>query len=157
MTGSKTALVLTLSVLGGAVVLAQAPAAGQAMFGNTYSRNMVSDEKGLPADFDVKTGKNLRWWADVGSQAYAGPVVLGGKVFVGTNNDGKRNPKLGADRGVLMAFDEKSGDFLWQMTHEKLPAGRVNDWPQQGICSTPLSRSWSRLPTSCRWPPARDG
>ncbi len=24
------------------------------------------------------------------------------------------------------------------MTHEKLPAGRVNDWPQQGICSTPF-------------------
>jgi outer membrane protein assembly factor BamB len=23
------------------------------------------------------------------------------------------------------------------MTHEKLPAGRVNDWPQQGVCSTP--------------------
>ena len=24
-----------------------------------------------------------------------------------------------------------------QSTHTKLPAGRVNDWPQQGICSTP--------------------
>ncbi len=24
------------------------------------------------------------------------------------------------------------------MTHEKLSAGRVNDWPQQGICSTPF-------------------
>ena len=30
-----------------------------------------------------------------------------------------------------------NGEFLWQMTHEKLPAGRVNDWPQQGVCSTP--------------------
>ena len=55
---------------------------------------MVSDEKGLPADWDVKTGKNVKWWADVGSQAYAGPTVLGGKVFVGTNNDGHRNPKI---------------------------------------------------------------
>ena len=62
------------------------------MFGNTFSRNMVSDEKGLPADWDVKTGANVKWWADVGSQAYAGPSVAGGKVFVGTNNDGLRNP-----------------------------------------------------------------
>jgi outer membrane protein assembly factor BamB len=109
----------------------------RAMFGNTYARNMVSAEKGLPADWDVKTGKNVKWWADVGSQAYAGPVVLGGQVYVGTNNEGLRNPKLTKDRGVVMAFAEKDGEFLWQMTHEKLPAGRVNDWPQQGICSTP--------------------
>ena len=57
-------------------------------------RNMVSAEKGLPAAWDIKTGKNVKWWADVGSQTYAGPVVLGGQVFVGTNNDGLRNPKL---------------------------------------------------------------
>lgn len=110
----------------------------RAMFGNTFDRNMVSAEKGLPASWDVKTGKNVKWWADVGSQAYAGPVTLGGRVFVGTNNDGLRNPKLTKDRGVVMAFDARTGDFLWQMTHEKLPAGRVNDWPQQGICSTPF-------------------
>ena len=115
------------------------------MFGNTYDRNMVSAETGLPAAWDIKTGKNVKWWADVGSQAYAGPVVLGGKVFVGTNNDGLRNPKLTRDRGVVMAFKSDTGDFLWQMTHEKLPAGRVNDWPQQGVCSTPYvegNRLW---------------
>ncbi|HEX9189789.1 MAG TPA: PQQ-binding-like beta-propeller repeat protein [Vicinamibacteria bacterium] len=110
----------------------------RAMFGTTFSRNMVSDEKGLPADWDVRTGRNVKWWADVGSQAYAGPVAAGGKVFVGTNNDGLRNPALPNDRGVVMAFAEATGEFLWQMTHEKLTAGRVNDWPQQGVCSTPF-------------------
>jgi outer membrane protein assembly factor BamB len=138
MTRFKTAVLLGLPALGAAAALAQAPAAVEkAMFGNSYARNMVSDEKGLPADFDVKTGKNVKWWADVGSQAYAGPTLLGGKVFVGTNNDGHRNAKLKGDRGVIMAFEADAGAFLWQMTHEKLPAGRVNDWPQQGICSTP--------------------
>ncbi len=29
------------------------------------------------------------------------------------------------------------GRFLWQAVHEKLPQGKVNDWPLQGICSTP--------------------
>ena len=31
-----------------------------------------------------------------------------------------------------------SGDFLWQLTCDKLPSGRVNDWPLQGICSAPF-------------------
>jgi len=124
--------------------------AASAMFGNTFERNMVSAETGLPGEWDVKTGKNVKWWADVGSQAYAGPVVLGGKVFVGTNNDGFRNPKLTKDRGVIMAFGLKDGAFLWQMTHEKLPQGRVNDWPQQGICSTPFAEGKRLYYTSNR-------
>jgi len=133
------ALLLAL-LAASAVTLAPAARAAveRGMFGNTFSRNMVSDEKGLPADWDVKTGRNVSWWADVGSQAYAGPVVAGGKVFVGTNNDGLRNPALPGDRGVVMAFAEATGEFLWQKTHEKLTSGRVNDWPQQGICSTPF-------------------
>jgi outer membrane protein assembly factor BamB len=123
----------------GAALLSGAPAAVErAMFGNTFSRNMVSEEVGLPADWDVKTGRNVKWWADVGSQAYAGPVVAGGKVFVGTNNDGLRNPALPNDRGVVMAFAEATGEFLWQMTHEKLASGKANDWPEQGVCSTPF-------------------
>ena len=36
-----------------------------------------------------------------------------------------------------MCFNEKDGEFIWQKVHDKLKAGRVWDWPQQGICSTP--------------------
>jgi len=28
-----------------------------------------------------------------------------------------------------MAFDENTGEFLWQQTHEKLPAGRATTGP----------------------------
>ena len=137
MIAKHTLLVVAASV--GAVSLVAAPAGVErTMFGGTLDRNMVSAEKGLPADWDVKTGRNVKWWSDVGTQAYAGPVTLGGKIFVGTNNEGRRNPKLDKDRGVVMAFDVKTGEFLWQMTHEKLTAGRVNDWPLQGVCSTPF-------------------
>ena len=38
---------------------------------------------------------------------------------------------------MIAAFNESDGKFLWQSTHTKLTTGRVNDWPQQGICSTP--------------------
>ena len=107
------------------------------MFGGTPARNMASPEKGLPSRWDPETGLNVKWTADLGSQSYGGPVVAGGKVFVGTNNEGHRNPKVTGDRGVLMAFRASDGQFLWQSPHEKLTAGKVNDWPLQGICSTP--------------------
>jgi hypothetical protein len=37
-----------------------------------------------------------------------------------------------------MAFRESDGEFLWQATSEKLTSGRANDWPFQGIASSPL-------------------
>jgi outer membrane protein assembly factor BamB len=110
----------------------------RAMFGSYPNRNMVSDETGLPAKWDVKTGSNLKWSQPAGSQTYAGPVVADGKVFVGTNNEGLRDPKIKGDKGVVMAFRAADGEFLWQMVTDKLSSGRVNDWPQQGVCSTPF-------------------
>ena len=68
----------------------------------------------------------------------ATPVVSGGMVFVGTNNELLRDPKQGGDRGVLMAFRESNGEFLWQHTHAKLESGRANDWPFQGVASSAL-------------------
>ena len=108
--------------------------AQESMWGFTPGRNLATTATGIPAKWDPESPK---WVAELGAQTYAGPIVHGGKVFVGTNNQSMKNPKLGGDRGVIMAFNEADGAFLWQMTHTKLPAGRVNDWPQQGICSTP--------------------
>ena len=99
-----------------------------ALWGGTLSRNMVSDEKNVPVSWDLETGENIKWTAELGSQSYAGPLIVGGKVFVGTNNKALRNPKLTGDRGVIKAFNESDGEFLWQATHTKLTSGRVNDW-----------------------------
>ncbi|MDA2925678.1 PQQ-binding-like beta-propeller repeat protein [Acidobacteria bacterium AH-259-G07] len=120
-----------------AVAAADTDKVERAMFGGSPSRNMASDEKDLPNKWDPDTGVNIKWKVALGSQSYAGPVIAGGKVFVGTNNEGLRNPKLAGDRGVLMAFRESDGKFLWQAAHPKLAAGRVHDWPLQGVCSTP--------------------
>jgi outer membrane protein assembly factor BamB len=110
------------------------------MFGGDATRNMVNlVEKNPPTDWSVKKGKekNLKWVARLGSRAYGGPIVADGKVFVGTNNDAPRNPEIVGDKGNLMCFDQATGKFLWQAVHDKLEAGRVNDWPKEGICSTP--------------------
>lgn len=122
------------------------------MFGGTSSRNMVSREKGGPTDWDVKTGRNIKWVADLGSTSHGTPVVSGGRVFAGTNNEGHRDPANTVDGGVEMAFDEVTGKFLWQKFYPKLPTGRVNDWPGIGICATvhrigsalALHQHWSR-------------
>lgn len=123
-----------------ALALAALPSASGAdwpMWGANGSRNMVSSESGIPSTWDLKTKANIKWIAEVGSQSYGNPVVAEGKVFVGTNNELLRDPDQGGDRGVVMAFNEEDGAFLWQMTHTKLQAGRVNDWPEQGVCSSP--------------------
>ena len=108
------------------------------MWGGTPERNMISSIKGLPSTWDVAKKTNVKWVATLGSQSYGNPVVAGGQVYAGTNNEGLRDPKQGGDRGVLMCFRESDGEFLWQHTSEKLAAGRVNDWPYQGVCSSPI-------------------
>ena len=109
-------------------------------WGGSPERNNTPPTGPLPTKFDVKTGKNIRWSMSLGSETYGNPVVANNKVFVGTNNGNgyiKRYPAT-VDLGVLLCFDEKDGKFLWQHSSEKLPTGRVHDWPNQGICCAPL-------------------
>jgi outer membrane protein assembly factor BamB len=132
----RIALVLVLALL---TVSASDPGGGDwPMWGGTPDRNMVSKMTGLPTTWDVKTKQGVKWVAELGSQTYGNPVVSKGTVLVGTNNEKLYDPKQGGDRGVLLAFRESDGAFLWQITHEKLSSGRVNDWPFQGVCSSPL-------------------
>jgi outer membrane protein assembly factor BamB len=99
---------------------------------------MVSTMKNVPTTWDIKSKKNIKWRADLGSQSYGNPVIAGGKIFVGTNNENPRNPAIKGDKGILMCFREADGKFMWQAVSDKLAAGRVNDWPYQGVCSSPL-------------------
>jgi outer membrane protein assembly factor BamB len=109
------------------------------LFGGSVSRNMVNTiERGMPTEWDLKDKKHVRWVADLGSKSYGGPIVADGKVFIGTNNEKPRDPKIKGDKGIVMCFDEQTGKFLWQHVHDKLPSGLVNDWPREGICSSPV-------------------
>jgi len=118
--------------------------------GNDPGRNMYSAAKGMPDSFDpgkVKSGteeidlattKNVKWAVKLGSQSYGNPVVAGGKVFVGTNNESPRDKRHVGDRSVMMAFDEKTGAYLWQLIVPKLKSGKVNDWENLGMLAAPL-------------------
>ena len=93
--------------------------------GNDPSRNMYSPARGLPETFDpgkvkagtdeidVATTKNVKWVAKLGSQSYGNVTVAGGKAFIGTNNENRRDSQHKGDRSILMCLDENTGQFLW--------------------------------------------
>jgi outer membrane protein assembly factor BamB len=119
--------------------IASLPLASQdwPMWGGTAQRNMTSAMKNLPEFWDVKSGKNIKWKVQIGLTSYGNPVVAGGKIFLGTNNENPKNPEITGDRGVLMCFRESDGKFLWQAVTDKLDSGWENDFPEQGVCSSP--------------------
>lgn len=117
--------------------------------GNDPGRNMFSPAKGLPERFepgkfkrgteeiDLSTTKNVKAVMKLGSQSYGNVTVAGGRIYVGTNNDSPRDPKFQGDRSILMVFDEKTSEFLWQLVIPKLASGKVNDWENLGLLSSP--------------------
>src|SRR2546423_8565581 len=64
----------------------------QPQWGQAWSRNMISAEKNLPAVFDPKSGRNIKWSAALGTETHSTPVVAGGRVYIGTNNGQPRDP-----------------------------------------------------------------
>jgi outer membrane protein assembly factor BamB len=112
-----------------------ARAADQPQWGHAWSRNMVSEEKDLPDSFDPRTGRNIKWSAQIGTETHSTAVVSGGRVYIGTNNGEPRDPKHQGDRGVLMCFEEKTGKFLWQLVVPKREEDPYFDWPKCGISS----------------------
>jgi outer membrane protein assembly factor BamB len=107
----------------------------QPQWGERFSRNMVSSERNLPAAFDITNGLNLKWKVALGTATYSTPVISGGKVLIGTNNERPRDPRNKGDRGVVMCFDEKDGRFLWQLAVPKITNSMFWDWPRAGTCS----------------------
>src|SRR5687767_2552103 len=91
-----------------------APAADWPMLGRNQTRNAVSDERNAPIEWDLKTGRNIKWRAQLGSLAMSEPVVAGGLIWISTNNDLPRNAAQKGPAGVLMCFRERDGAFLYQ-------------------------------------------
>jgi len=125
------ARLLAVAVVPGAI----AAAADRPQWGQRYSRNMISEETGLPETFDPASGKNVRWSVPLGTESYATPVVARGKVLIGANNGDPRDPKHQGDRGVLLCLNEDDGSLCWQLVVPKLEGDIYLDWPNAGMCS----------------------
>src|SRR4051812_38138598 len=90
---SVLALVVVLGIFAGLRMSAAEPGATTEtaakhdwpMFGGTPQRNMVNTvDKNVPITWNVTEGaqKNVKWVAQLGTQAYLPPAIAGGKVFV---------------------------------------------------------------------------
>jgi outer membrane protein assembly factor BamB len=120
-----------------------AAAADWPIGGRDASRNPVTPEAGAPVDWQVKTdeaaARNVRWSARLGTRANGGPVVSGGLVWVGTNNDDPLDPKVTDDRAVLACFRAADGKFLYQYASPRLADPLdFGDWPHQSQSGSPL-------------------
>lgn len=122
-------------VLGAPVIFPQA--ADQPQWGQAWTRNMVSSERGLPSDFDPVSGRNVRWSAPLGTESYGSPIIAKGRVYIGTNNGDPRDPRHQGDRGVLLCLDERDGSLLWQLVCPKREEDPYLDWPKSGLSSPP--------------------
>jgi outer membrane protein assembly factor BamB len=110
------------------------------MFGGSPARNLVNTTaKNIATTWDVTPGKekNIKWKVDIGNRCFSQPVCANGKVYVATNNARPRDPKAKGFLAVLMCFDEKTGAFLWQNTHEMPPPKVLQQAKEDGLCSTP--------------------
>jgi outer membrane protein assembly factor BamB len=130
-------------------------AADWPQWGGQNCRNMVASEKGLPASFepgkkktdgsgiDLKTTRNVRWVAKLGTETYTSPVISGGRVFIATNDQSLKDPRFEpTGGGLLMCLDETSGALRWQLVVPRLPkSAKFRKFPVRkwdlGIVSTP--------------------
>src|SRR5262245_25081451 len=82
------------------------------MLGGSPSRHMANPAaRNVPTEWSVEEGKprNVKWAAKLGTVAYGCPAIVGGRVFIGTNNGNPRNEKIQTDKGIMMCFEEATG------------------------------------------------
>jgi len=120
--------ILRNSILAGTLLAVSAQAADWPVWGRNASRNMASDEKGAPTEWDIgqmdenevvdmNSTRDVKWVAKIGSQAYGNVTVGNGKVLIGTNNESPRDPKKKGDRGVVYCFNEKNRSLRMATHH----------------------------------------
>ena len=109
----------------------------------------------MPLTWTLKadgTGKNIKWSQPLGSKAYGGPIISGGKIFVGTNNNTPREPEITGDKGILMCFKESTGEFLWQSSATSWRPAASTTGRKRASAPAPSSRATAcgSSPTAAR-------
>jgi outer membrane protein assembly factor BamB len=95
----------------------------------------VTDEKGLPLEWDAKSGKNVLWKAELPGhdgklrqdQNQSSPVVIKGKVFVTSSVWAKGADTKEFPEHHVLCFDAATGKQLWDVTVEHGPWSRASD------------------------------
>jgi outer membrane protein assembly factor BamB len=95
------------------------------------STNTAPAEK-LPISWNVETGENIAWKAELPGRGTSSPIVVGGKVIV-TASSGPRDSRL-----HVLCFDAKSGEQRWE--RQFWATGRTLHHPMTAVATnTPVS------------------
>ncbi len=120
------------------------------MLGRDGTHNAVSPEKDPPIRWNVKKPENILWQARLGDNGFAPPIVSGGLVWIGTNNQRPRDPHFKDVAAVLMCFRASDGQFLWQYLSPRLE-NEHQDGPGLAIRCAPLDEGDRLFFTTNRW------
>jgi outer membrane protein assembly factor BamB len=84
----------------------------------------ILDNQDLPADWDVKTGRNIKWKTEVTGQGHSSPVVWGDRLFV-TSVIRENPPKIAlGDTGGISLADDKT-THTWRLSCLDTTNGKV--------------------------------
>ena len=103
-----------------------------------------TDQKNLPVEWDLKTGKNVRWKSALVGQGHASPIVSGGRLFVCTARwfeSVKQREKVIPEQHVL-CYRTSDGKLLWDTLVPPGPwlRGDFRSGPGGGYaCPTPTT------------------
>ena len=103
-----------------------APAQEWPSFRGAFARG-VADGQSLPADWDVKAGRNVRWKTAVPGIGHSSPVVWGERVFLTTAVPAESPALVLGDKGGidlandkppiswrLLCLDTRDGKLIWE-------------------------------------------
>lgn len=132
---SKTHACVATAILAAAtcVALAAAPqspsAANWPSFRGTNAAG-VADGAALPVEWDVPSGKNIRWQTPIPGLGHSSPIIWGTRLFVTTAVSGAAKPEMkvglygdigsvndpSPHRWLVYALDTRTGKVVWEKT-----------------------------------------
>ncbi len=127
-----------LSLVLVAAAAGSAPASDWPSFRGPGARG-VADGEGLPVEWNVRSGKNVRWKAAVPGLGHSSPVVWGDRLFVTTAVGATSEAPLvlGDEGGIGHATD--AGTLSWRLYCLSADDGRVL-WHAEAFSGAPRAK-----------------
>jgi outer membrane protein assembly factor BamB len=99
----------------------------------------VRDGEGLPTDWDVKTGRNVRFKTAIPGLGHSSPIVWGDRVFLtsAVGASGDRSLKLGDSGGIALAPDPDT--LVWKLLCLSARDGRIL-WERDAFSGAPRTK-----------------
>ena len=119
----------------------------------------VDTSEPLPTEWNIATGKNVRWQTPLPGLAHASPIVSGDRIYVATvagpsdkelkvglYGDIAPVSETGSNQWRLLAIERASGKILWNVLgHEAAP--RVKRHPKSTHCNSTPATDGHRIVT----------